>query len=355
MTLTVSINAHRVEGPFGGGNRFSRFLEDHLEAQGHEVCRELRPGLDAIVIVAAQPGLSITAYTVDEIERYKRAHPGCAVVQRMNTCDAPRAEDTGADRALLRAAGVADHNVLVSAWLEDHFLDRGLDPDRPRSVIRTGPDPSVFHPEGSATWDGEEKLRLVTHHWSTNPMKGFDVYKRIDQLLDRDPYRERFEFVYVGRTPLGIEFENAEVHEPLPGPELADVIRSCHVHVSGARHEPAGNHYIEAMACGLPVLYLDSGSLPEYCGDYGIAFDLVNFEDKLAEMRDRYPELRKRAREFPLSAPDMAEAWEQLLVELAAERDGVSGSAWRRVAWRAGTLVHSTKGLARRALARVCP
>ena len=26
-------------------------------------------------------------------------------------------------------------------------------------------------------------MRLVTHHWSDNPLKGFDVYQEVDRLL----------------------------------------------------------------------------------------------------------------------------------------------------------------------------
>ena len=32
-------------------------------------------------------------------------------------------------------------------------------------------------------------------------------------------------------------------------------------------------HHIEGALCGLPILYRNSGSLPEYCEGYGVSFD----------------------------------------------------------------------------------
>ena len=32
-------------------------------------------------------------------------------------------------------------------------------------------------------------------------------------------------------------------------------------------------HHIEGALCGLPILFRNSGSLPEYCKKYGVSFD----------------------------------------------------------------------------------
>ena len=43
-------------------------------------------------------------------------------------------------------------------------------------------------------------------------------------------------------------------------------------------NEPGGNHQNEAINCGLPVLYKDSGCMKEYCDGFGICFDEINLE-----------------------------------------------------------------------------
>ena len=30
----------------------------------------------------------------------------------------------------------------------------------------------------------QEKIKLVTHHWSSNPMKGWIDYKKVDEILN---------------------------------------------------------------------------------------------------------------------------------------------------------------------------
>ena len=45
-------------------------------------------------------------------------------------------------------------------------------------------------------------------------------------------------------------------------------------------NEPSGNHHIEGALCGLPILYINSGGIAEYCKDYGLEINLDNFEEK---------------------------------------------------------------------------
>lgn len=130
-------------------------------------------------------------------------------------------------------------------------------------------------------------------------MKGFDIYERLDQLLGTAPFKDLFEFIFIGNVPVGVAFQKARVIPLLHGLVLAQALRQHHIYVTAARHEPGGNHYIEAMRCGLPVLYLRSGSLPEYCASYGVEFTLVHFEERLLEMCERYLEFRQRVLQFP--------------------------------------------------------
>ena len=84
---------------------------------------------------------------------------------------------------LAEANRAADHTVFVSDWLRDYHASRWFDLMRPHSVILNGADPSIFHPIGAATWKPGTPLRLVTHHWSDNMSKGFELYARIDEVI----------------------------------------------------------------------------------------------------------------------------------------------------------------------------
>ena len=59
---------------------------------------------------------------------------------------------------------------------------------------------------------------------------------------------------------------------------LENEVKNHHAYLTGSLNEPSGNHHIEGAQCGLPILYIDSGGIPEYCENYGLKFTENNFE-----------------------------------------------------------------------------
>ena len=51
-----------------------------------------------------------------------------------------------------------------------------------------------------------KKLSVVTHHWSNNEKKGFDIYRKIDQLIE-DKMLD-IDFTYIGRLPDDFRYKN---------------------------------------------------------------------------------------------------------------------------------------------------
>ncbi len=318
--LRVALNARSVDGPFGGANQFAKNIAEALRAAGHVVVERLEPGLDVILIIASHDALRLVAIPPADIAAYKKANPGVIVIQRVNASDEQRGGSIGQNQRVLAANRIADHTLFVSAFMRDFWAERGIHIDDPNrhTVIHTGADESIFHPRSGAVWDGKQPFRLVTHHWSSNFLKGFDYYERLDTMLGYAPWKDRFAFTYVGNMPAGFAMKNAKHVPPTSGSALADILRSHHGYVTAARFEPGGNHYIEAIQCGLPVLHLDHGSLVEYCGDYGVTFDSVDFPDKLEAMRDGYAELRSRVLNCPYGAAAMSATYVDLMERLVA-------------------------------------
>ena len=60
-----------------------------------------------------------------------------------------------------------------------------------------------------------------------------------------------------------------------------------------AWNEPCSNAIVEALACGLPVIYRDSGGNRELADEYGVALT-KDLSDTLDNLRNQYTDLRNK-------------------------------------------------------------
>ena len=321
--MKIAFGMRLIEGPWGGGNQFGKAFVNYFRGQGIDVCFDLRdPEIDIIVLTEPRRFSPSSAFTDADIVYYlTNINSRAIVVQRVNDSSHSREADLRSQR-LAFANHCVHQTVFVSNWLQDIYTNEGFSFIEP-VVIRNGADRSVFHGVGGRIWDGNEKLRVVTHHWSTNWRKGFDVYCEIDTLLGQRSYSELFEFTFVGRVPEDVKFQHTRVIDPLTGNHLADQLRSHHVYVSASLGEAAGNHFIEAAICGLPVLYRQSGSLPEYCGGFGLALDEGAVSIGLLNARNNYFKLKANMSDYPYDAELCCSSYHKLFSDLLAKRDEV--------------------------------
>ena len=78
-------------------------------------------------------------------------------------------------------------------------------------------------------------------------------------------------------------------------------------------NEPSGNHHMEAAMCGLPILHINSGGIPEYCNDYGLSFELENFEEKLSEIINNYSIYYDNLNNYPYDFDNAARLLDEIL------------------------------------------
>lgn len=333
--MKISLGMNLQSGPWGGGNQFGLTLAKFLERRGLSVSFDLRDHhLDMILLAEPRAALKISAYTDREIFEYlRRVNPRAIVMHRVNECD-ERKQTTGLNKRLISANRCADATVFVSAWLKELLLGQGM-PSRSCHVILNGSDRSIFHARGYCRWDRSGPLRIVTHHWGGGWLKGFDIYERVDRLLLSERFRGKLGFTFIGNVPEGFRFVNATYVPPLHGDTLASEIRGHHVYLTASQNEPGGHHQNEGANCGLPVLYRESGSLPEYCGGFGVAFTDGNIEDKLEEMMASYEVWADRMKGYPHTSERTNEQYYNLFIELLDQREDIVRQRkwWRWPVW----------------------
>ena len=243
------------------------------------------------MLIDPRDDLQFKSFGMEEIRAYKKINPKVKVLHRINECD-QRKNSSFMDELLKNANEIADHTVFIANWLQDYHSERWFNKDNSHSVIYNGADPNVFHPIGSAIYDDKHVFRIVSHHWSDNMLKGFDIYSKIDQAIERGQL-EGVELWIVGRWPSEIKWHETRLFPPSQGKKLADTLRSCHAYVTASRWEPCGMHHVEGAQCGLPLLYhMDGGGIVEAGERYGLSFGDDDFIDAIKSLRIDYGKYR---------------------------------------------------------------
>jgi glycosyltransferase involved in cell wall biosynthesis len=217
-----------------------------------------------------------------------------------------RGFDDGTDRTIAAVnAELADATILQSRYSLEKQRELGFELQEPHVVPNTV-DPAIFHPPLERPPLDGRKARLVATSWSDNERKGADTLAWLDRNLDFD----RYELTFVGRAP--VHFERIRVVGPVPSEEVARLLREQDVYLAPSRDDPCSNALLEALACGLPAVYRDSGGHPELVGDGGLPFhEDPDVPDVLARLLGDLEE-RRRAIRVPALA-DVADAYLALL------------------------------------------
>lgn len=319
---TVAFNQKPVNGSWGGSNQFVVQMCTTLARWGYRVRFDLADEVDIVFLVDPRRG-EAKPFGIEEIAEFKARYPRVRVLQRINECDSRKATDF-MDSLLKESNRVADYTVFISAWLRDYHAARWFDTTRPHGVIYNGADPSIFFPD--ARPDGAPgRLRLVTHHWSANWLKGFDVYQKIDEMI-ADGELPDVDFTVIGRWPEEIQWRAAKTIGPMQGAPLAAMLRRNSAYVTASRWEPCGMHHVEGIQCGLPVIYHEEGGgIVEAAARCGVGFrDRIG--DAVESMRGNLLQCRRKAVHMGLTGDRMAlrymEAIHALMFDERAEDAG---------------------------------
>ena len=163
----------------------------------------------------------------------------------------------------------------------------------------------------------DNKINLISSSWSDNARKGFYFYQYLDQNLNFDKYKMTF----VGNSP--IKFRNIKQIPPVNSAELAEILKKHDIFVFASRNEPCSNALLEALACGLPVVALDSGSNRELIKMGGEVFsDSVEMIQKIDVISNNYRQYQSQIPEYRISvSSDMyLKFFERLYSEVIADR-----------------------------------
>ena len=322
--MKISFGSEIVTGPWGGGNLFLINLKNYLTSNGHQVVFGLDDkDVDIILFTDPRTGRGSTSLiSSKDIKKYKRhINKNVKVIQRINECD-ERKNTNYVNKYIIEANKIADQTIFVSEWLKSIYVKQGIN-EKNNNVILAGSNRDMFNSNNFIPWTSDKKLRIVTHHWGANWNKGFDVYDKLDKLIGLDDWKDKIEFNYIGNLPKKFKFENANHIAPLSGNELANAIKQNHLYITGSLNEPSGNHHIEAAQCGLPILYIDSGGVKEYCEGFGIKYDVSNLQEAISIFMKDSKLYYENMKNYPFSSERMCKDFENLFFDLLEKREEI--------------------------------
>ena len=306
----------RVEGP-GGVTSFRLKFENGLNERGVDVTYDLNQSSDAILVLAGTRKL---------LSLWSARRGGQRIVQRLDGINWVHRVRWAGPRYTLRAIygnanlsfirrRLANHVIyqsqFIKGWWEDWYRPARV----PSSVILNGVDLERYTPDGlHERPSGHSRLLIVEGSLAGAQSSGL---LHAVELAERLSHQYKIELCVVGRvdgrtknklqhhTSFRVRFLDAIPREQIPW-----IMRSSHLLFSAEVNPPCPNSVIEALACGLPVVGFDTGSLSEIVereagvlAPYGTnpwklqKPDISALVDAAREVLEDQPHFRKYARE----------------------------------------------------------
>ncbi len=317
--MKIAIGFEIKNNSWGGGNQFAKSLVKEAAKNGHKITFSLKDN-DIDIILLTDPrsynsGINFGSFEILHYLFFRNKN--AIVIHRINECD--ERKNTNYMNTFLRWSNYcADYTIFISNWLKTLNIYQR---NKESKVILNGGDREIFHENHSLSWDGISPLKIITHHWSPNLMKGFDVYKDLDELITQSEWASLIEFTYIGNLPKGFFFKKAKHLKPLSGKKLGLELSRHHVYLTASINEPAGMHHIEGLLCGLPIIYRESGALPEYCASFGVPFKNNKYIPALKKIMENYKLYKKKVSEYPNDSIKMSKEYLNLFDDLLKKRD----------------------------------
>lgn len=308
--MKIYVNRKPIEGPWGGGVKTLAACIQAFKAAKHEVTFTLTSDVDVVFCVDPRKGSEKDQLGFDEIADFivknASASKRIKLVQRVGDIGSHGKPEL--TKLVVQSTQFSDCVIFTSQWALDQVerLGRTMNVVHQNQwhIVRNAP-LSMFHESKHVKATLPVNISFVTHHWSMNEKKGFTFYSQFQNWAKENGHT----FTFIGRKPEGC---NLHVLSPMTAKELTAELPKYDVYVTASEAEAGANHVLEAVACGLPIIFSTAGgSIPEYCKNFGVPFNgtVESFASALKDLRGDLKRVKKSIISYDRTVDDVAQVY----------------------------------------------
>ena len=151
-----------------GGNQFANNI-DFLKENQHSVSTNLKnKDIDIILITEPRKYLSISSFSLIDALNYKyKINKKVKILLRVNEND--QRKNTYFMNIIIRFCIKYCDHIFINNYLNEIFKLK-----KNYTIIHNGANHNIFKKEIKN--NEKDLIKVVTHHWSANYQKGFDIY-----------------------------------------------------------------------------------------------------------------------------------------------------------------------------------
>lgn len=270
--------------PQGGMYTFLGNLTTWLDGHGVPYTRDPANDYDVLFV-------NSWAVPYNAVRDAKRMQPSIRVAHRLDGAAVDYGSNPASDRVQARVNLLADVSIFQSHYSRHSTREKFKVIAQDGPIIYNPVDIELFRPEGPRLELPAGPPKVACAAWSTNRGKGTWM---IDRLAVAHP---NVCFVLCGRFDAVEPRANVVRLGHVSRDHMAQALRSCDVFLNLSENDPCPNVVLEALASGLPVLYRDSGGVPELVGTCGWPITVETFADGLGRVLGERDRLGQQARD----------------------------------------------------------